>query len=205
MGEVRDGLYHLLRFGVSSSALVDVLPAFLHKDQLLSASVTHKDSTSDLWHCRLGHISFSRLLLIDDPLVKQNLSSSNTSPCCVCPLAKQHRLSCPISTNKSLNAFDIVHCDIWGPNPTIAIDGSPFFLTLVDDFSRTTRVYMLKHKSDVRSCIESFYYLIETQFQTRIKMFRNDNGKEFLMTDFFKSKSIIHQTSCVETPPNKMG
>ncbi|XP_052184702.1 uncharacterized protein LOC127796557 [Diospyros lotus] len=47
MGEVRDGLYHLLRFGVSASALVDVLPAFLHKDQLLSASVTHKDSTSD--------------------------------------------------------------------------------------------------------------------------------------------------------------
>ncbi|XP_052176564.1 uncharacterized protein LOC127790875 [Diospyros lotus] len=78
MGEVRDGLYHLLRLGVSPSALVDVLPAFPYKDQLLSASVTHKDSTSDLWHCRLGHISFSRLLLIDDPLAKQNLSSSNT-------------------------------------------------------------------------------------------------------------------------------
>ncbi|KAA8538989.1 hypothetical protein F0562_025681 [Nyssa sinensis] len=98
MGEVRDGLYHLLQFGVTLS-LVDVLPAFLHKYQLLSASVTHKNSTSDLWHCRLGHISFSRLLLIDDPLVKQNLNSSNTSPCCVCPLAKQHRLYFPISTN----------------------------------------------------------------------------------------------------------
>ena len=101
--------------------MVDVLPAFLHKDQLLSASVTHKDSSSDLWHCRLGHISFSRLLLIDDPLVKQNLSSSNTSPCCVCPLAKQQRLSFPSSMTKSLNAFDLVHCDIWAQTPQLLL------------------------------------------------------------------------------------
>lgn len=59
---------------------------------------------------------------------------------------------------------------------------------------------MLKTKYEVRLCIESFYTLIETQFHKRIKVFKSDNGKKFLMIDFSKSKGIIHQTSCVETP-----
>jgi hypothetical protein len=33
-----------------------------------------------------------------------------------------------------------------------------------------------------------------------VKAIRSDNGPEFLMTDFFNSKGILHQTSCVETP-----
>jgi hypothetical protein len=33
-----------------------------------------------------------------------------------------------------------------------------------------------------------------------VKAIRSDNGPEFLMTNFFNSKGILHQTSCVETP-----
>ena len=42
--------------------------------------------------------------------------------------------------------------------------------------------------------------LIETQFHTKIKTIRSDNGAEFRMTDFFQAKGIIHQRSCVDTP-----
>ncbi|KAF5461048.1 hypothetical protein F2P56_020874 [Juglans regia] len=138
MSEVRGGLYHLLRSWVSPSALVDAWPSFLSKDQSISASATHTASLSSLWHYRLGHISFSRLLLIKDPIVINNLHSHNQTPCSICPLAKQHRLPFPSSNHSSLHVFDIIHCDIWGPNSTIAVDGSRFFLTIVDDFSRTT-------------------------------------------------------------------
>lgn len=68
MGEVRGGLYHLLRLCVSPSALVDILPAFHHKDQLISSSIIHKDSVFDFSHCHLGLISYFRMLLIDYPL-----------------------------------------------------------------------------------------------------------------------------------------
>ena len=46
----------------------------------------------------------------------------------------------------------------------------------------------------------TFYSLIETQFHTKIKTIRSDNGAEFRMTYFFQAKGIIHQRSCVDTP-----
>ncbi|KAJ0522072.1 putative RNA-directed DNA polymerase [Helianthus annuus] len=51
--------------------------------------------------------------------------------------------------------------------------------------------------------IESFYELILTQFKKKVKVFRSDNGTEFInskMDSFCKSKGILHQTSCSYTP-----
>ncbi|KAF9667412.1 hypothetical protein SADUNF_Sadunf15G0020300 [Salix dunnii] len=69
MGEVRTGLYHLLRSRVSPSALVDALPHLHPSPSFPSASATHTTSLCDLWHYRLGHISLSRLALITDPII----------------------------------------------------------------------------------------------------------------------------------------
>jgi transposase InsO family protein len=55
-------------------------------------------------------------------------------------------------------------------------------------------------KADTRPLLISFFTMIETQFNTKIKVLRSDNGLEFLMSDFFSSKGVIHQTSCVKTP-----
>jgi hypothetical protein len=42
--------------------------------------------------------------------------------------------------------------------------------------------------------------MIEKQFNCHVKTARTDNGPEFLMPQFYASKGIVHQTSCVETP-----
>ena len=75
-----------------------------------------------------------------------------------------------------------------------------YFLTIVDDCTRSTWVYVMKCKSDTKPLLQSFYFMIKTQFNKSIKVFRKDNGLEFQMTDFFKSHGIIHQYSCVATP-----
>jgi hypothetical protein len=128
----------------------------------------------------------------------------------VCPLAKQHKLSFPVSSSKSnfvfdivffLNSvFDIVHCDICGPFSIESINGSRFFLTIVDDYSRYTWIYLLHSKSQTRQLLQSFFTLIQTQFQINIKVIRSDQSSEFIMPDFYQSKGILHQMSCVETP-----
>jgi len=46
--------------------------------------------------------------------------------------------------------------------------------------------------------------MIENQFSIHLKVLRSDNGREFLMTGFFNKKEIVHQTSCVETPPQSV-
>jgi hypothetical protein len=200
IAEVRSGLYHLLPRVVSPSSLADLLSCLSPNFPSVAISVQSSIDVIDLWHCCLGHISDSRMKLIDDPAVRNNLLINKTSPCCICPLAKQHRLPFPISAHKSSTIFELVHCDIWGPCSTNAYDGSRYFLTLVDDLSRTTWVYLLQTKSETRKCIESFYHLVETQFNCKIKNIRSDNGIEFKMTDFYNEKGIIHQRTCVETP-----
>ena len=82
--------------------------------------------------------------------------------------------------------------------PTVA--GHKYFLTIVDDCTGSTWVYLMKSKSKTRSLLQSFYTMIKTQFGKSIKVFRIDNGLEFQMIDFFKFHGIIHQHSCVANP-----
>jgi hypothetical protein len=82
----------------------------------------------------------------------------------VCPLARQCRLSFPIRSSVSTSVFALIHVDIWGPFSIPSINGSSYFLTIVDDFSRFIWIYMLQSKSQVRGLIQLFYQLIKTQF-----------------------------------------
>ena len=128
-------------------------------------------------------------------------SCNNTKPfdCHICPLAKQHRFPFTHSSSISLSCFDLVHADIWGPYSTPSLNGSKYFLTLVDDHSRCTWVYLLKHKFDTSTLIPSFFHMILTQFKVPIKVFRSNNGLEFALSSFYASKGIINQLSYVET------
>ena len=50
---------------------------------------------------------------------------------------------------------------------------------------------------------QNFNSLIKNQFQTKIQVFRSDNGREFVnqgLREYFFSEGIVHQTSCVDTP-----
>ena len=80
------------------------------------------------------------------------------------------------------------------------VEGYKFFLTLVDDCTRTTWLYLMKFKSEARSLLESFITMIKTQFDCQTKTIRSDNGLKFNMLEFFSSRGITHQHSCVETP-----
>jgi hypothetical protein len=71
---------------------------------------------------------------------------------------------------------------------------------VVDDHSHVTCVFLMKQKSQTRSLLQSFVNLVETQFPHKVKCLHTDNGPEFLMSDFFAYKGILHQRSCVESP-----
>jgi hypothetical protein len=58
----------------------------------------------------------------------------------------------------------------------------------------------MQHKSQTRFILQSFLTFVETQFHTHIKCLRTNNGNEFLMHDFYASKGVIHQRTCIETP-----
>lgn len=193
LGELQDGLYYLVQNPATSSSLTETtksVPPF-------SASI--KTVYTDPWHFRLGHLPSSRIkmLAINNPAIS---CDSSDSLCSICPLARQKRLAFPVSMSHSLAMFDLIHCDIWGPLSTQSINGCSYFLTIVDDYSSFTWIHLLQSKSQAASFIQNFFNLVETQFQTKIKALRSDNGSEFHMAKFFSSKGVLHQLSCVETP-----
>ena len=64
-------------------------------------------------------------------------------------------------------------------------------------------MYMLKGKDEVFGMFVSFYNLVLTQFDKKIKVIRSDNGTEFLnrkMSYFLNTMGIIQQTTCAYTP-----
>lgn len=115
-------------------------------------------------------------------------------------MAKQSCLSFPAINSVAQDVFDLIQCDILGPFNTKTHAGYSYFLTIVDDCSRYTWIYLMRSKSDVLHIIPLFFKLVETQFSKVNKVFRSDNAPELKFSDFFASIGTIHQFSCVQTP-----
>lgn len=155
--------------------------------------------SSHLWHMRLGHPSPSRLRLASPLLPSKTTSFDNN--CSVCPMAKQTRLPFQLSLISTKAAFDLLHCDIWGPHKIPTHSGARFFLTIVDDFTRCTWIFLMQHKSETQNLLKSFVIFAQTQFHANIKTIRVDNGSEFFsMREFFQNHGIAYQRTCVYTP-----
>nr|KYP74079.1 Retrovirus-related Pol polyprotein from transposon TNT 1-94 [Cajanus cajan] len=94
------------------------------------------------WHYRLGHLSDDVLRIIHNNKSLHLPSNFSCKNCDICPLAKQKRLPFHTKNNLAGDCFDLVHCDIWGPFHQATYDNHKFFLTLVDDHSRFTSIFV---------------------------------------------------------------
>jgi len=95
----------------------------------------------------------------------------------------------------------MIHCDIWGPYRHPSLSGAHYFLTVVDDFTRFTWIFLMKHKNEAQSLLKIFFNYVLIQFEVHIKILRSDNGGEFLsLCPFLQEKGALFQHSCVYTP-----
>ncbi|XP_021815963.1 uncharacterized protein LOC110758410 [Prunus avium] len=112
-------------------------------------------------------------------------------------MAKSHRTVFPLSNNKAALPFELVHSDVWGPT-RVTSHGFRWFVTFIDDCTRLTWVYLMKNKHDVASILPNFCAIVSTQFHAHVKVFRTDNGGEYVnhtLNQFFRDHGIIHQTT----------
>ncbi|KAK9087507.1 hypothetical protein Syun_029901 [Stephania yunnanensis] len=93
--------------------------------------------------------------------------------------------------------------DIWGPYKQSSIQGAHYFWTIVDDFSRFTWTFFMKHKSLTGNIIKQFIVFIQTLFKVSVQTIMTDNGTEFCNKDchaLFSGLGIVHQRSTPYTP-----
>ncbi|KAK1419961.1 hypothetical protein QVD17_29426 [Tagetes erecta] len=193
--DVRTG--SIIGRGIERQGLYYVEEVTQHSTVMLAHGTTNREAW--LWHRRLGHPSTGYLHMLFPKLFPSNKPIN----CETCVLAKSHRHTYKPNNTRVNLPFSLIHSDVWGPAEVIGGQKFRYFVLFVDDCTRMTWIYFLKHKSEVFDKFTMFYNMIQTQFKTNIQTLRSDNGGEFInnhMKQFCQTKGIIHQTSCSHTP-----
>ena len=153
-----DGLYFLLFLLIFYPGTTSTLLLFF-------SSTNHHNNLYSLWHSRLGHPFDLKLQSLSN--VFPFLQNCCTKQCTVYPLAKHNRLPFPFNNNMCDSPFDLVHMDIWVPFSIPTLDGYRYFLTLVNDATKATWLFLMKEKSEAKALIVSFYNMVFTQFNVK--------------------------------------
>jgi len=144
---------------------------------LVSSSPSLLPLTLDLWHCHLSHISFDAVKrLASSDLVTGLCVKSTASPdlvCEPCIAGKQHRIINKTATHSTV-PLAIVHCDLHGPMPVAALDGSRYWILMVDDATWLWGLYFLKKKAQAAQAFLDFKVEIEKQTGFVIKCLHDD-------------------------------
>ncbi|KAE8708930.1 hypothetical protein F3Y22_tig00110332pilonHSYRG00561 [Hibiscus syriacus] len=167
---------------------------------------TRKNETSDLWHMRLGHVSYSKLsVMVKKSMLKglPQLDVRTDTVCAGCQYGKAHQLPYDESKFKAKEPLELVHSDVFGPVKQQSISGMRYMVTFIDDFSRYVWIFFMKEKSDTFSKFKEFRDSAEGEVGKKICCLRTDNGGEYRSNEFsqyLREYRIRHQYTCANTP-----
>lgn len=190
-GERSNGLYRLKEFYES---------AFVSTNK-------HPELCEHLWHRRLGHRDPEAILKIVREELGFGLKMQKCSVhyvCGTCMEGKMSRLPFPKqSLSKSCEIGDLIHTDVGGPMEEVTPSGNKYYVTMIDDFSSYTAVYVLKSKSEVESRIREYCEMMKNQFGRYPRVLRSDGGGEYSSVSLKKylvSNGIILQQTAPYSP-----
>ena len=164
---------------------------------------TKVENTSQLWHKRLGHASFKSLVGTHELVRDMPLVEKQEHVCEVCQKGKHTRLAFQSCSWRSKEKLGLIHSDICGPMSVPSLNGSKYFITFIDDYSRMCWVYFLERKSQALEKFVEFMKLVQNQSGCTIKVLRTDNGGEYTSEAFkqlCKDHVIVHQFTTPYTP-----
>lgn len=132
-----------------------------------------------------------------------SISKSTKAVCESCRLGKSSSLPFSASKYVASRSLERVHCDLWGPSPTVSAQGFHFYVIFIDNWSHFCWFYPLKFKSDFYETFLLFQTYVENQFGCKIGSFQCDGGGEFMSNKFLlqlKFSGIQQLISCPHTP-----
>jgi transposase InsO family protein len=153
----------------------------------------------------LGHIDPKAIKLLEHQLDDFRIKSCDMKQVCEsCIAAKMTRKPLPQqSESRSEKVLELIHTDVCGPMKTSTPRGNRYFMTLIDDYSKYSELYLLKNKSEVTAKVKEYVKLVQTKFNRTPKIIRSDNDGEYVneeLKSFFRNEGIISRTTVPYTP-----
>ncbi|CAM8929401.1 unnamed protein product [Rhodiola kirilowii] len=169
----------------------------------VASSDAHKEDMTKLWHMRLGHMSERGMQILSKRDLLGGYRIKNLDFCEHCVFGKLHRSEFPKGVHRTKGTLDYIHSDCWGPARVESVGGNRYFLSIIDDYSRMTWVFMMKYKSEAFNKFKQWKTLVENQTGKKIKRLRTDNGLEFCsaeFNEFCKTEGIARHHTVRDTP-----
>ena len=140
-----------------------------------SSSFAYIVDSCDIWHGRLGHVNFSYMKKMVELSLIPKLSLENHRKCESCVESKTTKKSCK-SVERESDLLSLIHSDLRDLKNTMTRDGKQFYITFIDDYSRYTRVYLLRNKDETRDVSINYKNKVENQLNKKIKRLKIDKG-----------------------------
>ena len=102
-----------------------------------------------IWHGRLWHVNFLYMKKMVELSLIPKLSLENHGKCESCVESKTTKKSCK-SVERESDLLSLIHSDLWNLKNTMTRGGKRFYITFIDDYSRYTRVYLLRNKDETK-------------------------------------------------------
>lgn len=181
----------------------------LEGDTVVGTTASVQDSSESeanltrLWHMRMGHVGEKGMMILSKQGLLGGHKVAELGFCEHCIFGKQKRVSFTKAVHNTKSTLDYLHADCWGPSSVSSLGGGRYFLSIIDDYSRMTWVFIMKHKSEVFGKFKEWKVLIENQVGKKIKRLRTDNGLEFCSNEFdqfCKDEGIARHQTVRHTP-----
>lgn len=167
----------------------------------------HSTQCQHMWHRRFGHREVAAIKDLQNKGLAAGIKVTDCGireTCEVCIKGKMARKPFPKrSENRSNKILDLVHTDVCGPMQTVTPGGKRYALTIIDDYSRYCRVFLMAQKSEVAELIKQFVEKMKTSLGKKPKIIRSDRGKEYVnkeLKNYLKMEGIQIQYTVAYTP-----
>ena len=158
-----------------------------------------------VWHNRFGHRDPKAIKSLEQQAEGFQIKPCQVRQVCECCItAKMTRKPVPQkSESRATELLELIHTDVCGPMQTMTPSGNRYFMTVIDDHSKYTILYLLKTKSEVATKIKEYVKFVQTKFNRTPKVIRSDRGGEYVneeMTKFYRSEGIKAELTVPYTP-----
>ncbi|KAL0560737.1 hypothetical protein IC582_001150 [Cucumis melo] len=161
-----------------------------------ASSLAYIVKSTDLLYGGVGHVNFASIRKLKDLRLIDTSKSHESGKCLVCVESKFTKKPFKLVKSKTTDLLELIYSVLADFKNTTSRGGINYYISFVDDFSKFTKIYLIKTKDEVGSMFLKFKAKSENQLGKRIKRLRSDRGGEYCdktFKYFYESNGIVHE------------